>query len=164
KDMECAVCKRGVRLTTSDSKLDGGQTCTICSGHLPHLLVVDKCRILSFEPALQKNNNQKSSSQLNSRHDFIASSVFRKTLGRGIENTPWDITPPRIRNWLQQPVERFNILQCSIPKARLSPYVEVKDATIAGAILVKLKPGLVGLAKRNGVLCLAREGGSEALP
>ncbi|KAF8621342.1 hypothetical protein AX15_007873 [Amanita polypyramis BW_CC] len=52
-----------------------------------------------------------------------------------IDNVPWDITPPQIKNWLQQPVERVHVLLDAKGKTLSHAYVEVKDSNIAGAIL-----------------------------
>ncbi|PFH46736.1 hypothetical protein AMATHDRAFT_7452 [Amanita thiersii Skay4041] len=52
-----------------------------------------------------------------------------------IDNVPWDITPPLIKNWLQQPVERVHVLLDAKGKTLSHAYVEVRNADIAGAIL-----------------------------
>ncbi|KAJ3507892.1 hypothetical protein NLJ89_g6050 [Agrocybe chaxingu] len=52
-----------------------------------------------------------------------------------IDNVPWDITPSQIVKWLQQPVERVHVLLDSKGKTLSHAYVEVNNATVAGAIL-----------------------------
>ncbi|KAJ7599274.1 hypothetical protein C8J56DRAFT_186239 [Mycena floridula] len=52
-----------------------------------------------------------------------------------IDNVPWDITPPSIATWLQQPIERAHVLLDRKGKTLSHAFVEVKSAEIAGAIL-----------------------------
>ncbi|KAK7043012.1 hypothetical protein VNI00_008750 [Paramarasmius palmivorus] len=60
-----------------------------------------------------------------------------------IDNVPWDITPPRIAAWLQQPVQRVHVLLDRKGKTLSHAFVEVDGEEIAGAILR-------GEAKTNG--------------
>lgn len=46
-----------------------------------------------------------------------------------------DITPPQIKQWLQQPVERVHVLLDAKGKTMSHAYVEVGDAVVAGRIL-----------------------------
>jgi hypothetical protein len=46
-----------------------------------------------------------------------------------------DITPPQIKKWLQQPVERVHVLLDAKGKTMSHAYVEVGDAVVAGQIL-----------------------------
>ncbi|THU94728.1 hypothetical protein K435DRAFT_724370 [Dendrothele bispora CBS 962.96] len=52
-----------------------------------------------------------------------------------IDNVPWDITPPRIVAWLQQPIERAHVLLDRRGKTMSHAYIEVVNEDIAGAIL-----------------------------
>ncbi|KAH0581780.1 hypothetical protein H2248_011462 [Termitomyces sp. 'cryptogamus'] len=52
-----------------------------------------------------------------------------------IDNVPWDITPPQIHKWLQQPLERVHVLLDKRGKTMSHAYVEVADVAIAGRIL-----------------------------
>ncbi|KAG6895436.1 hypothetical protein C0992_001222 [Termitomyces sp. T32_za158] len=52
-----------------------------------------------------------------------------------IDNVPWDITPPQIQKWLQQPLERVHVLLDKRGKTMSHAYVEVADVAIAGRIL-----------------------------
>ncbi|KAK7451099.1 hypothetical protein VKT23_012775 [Stygiomarasmius scandens] len=52
-----------------------------------------------------------------------------------IDNVPWDITPPRIAAWLQQPIERVHVLLDRKGKTMSHSYIEVSGEEIAGAIL-----------------------------
>ncbi|KAG6873625.1 hypothetical protein C0995_013556 [Termitomyces sp. Mi166 len=52
-----------------------------------------------------------------------------------IDNVPWDITPPQIHRWLQQPLERVHVLLDKRGKTMSHAYVEVADVAIAGRIL-----------------------------
>lgn len=65
-----------------------------------------------------------------------------------------DITPLQITRWLQQPVERVHVLLDGKGKTLSHAYVEVRDATIAGAILrgEALSPNSAGKKERGSVL------------
>ncbi|KAG6907747.1 hypothetical protein DXG01_007547 [Tephrocybe rancida] len=52
-----------------------------------------------------------------------------------IDNVPWDITPPQIHKWLQQPLERVHVLLDKRGKTMSHAYVEVSDVAVAGRIL-----------------------------
>ncbi|KAG6821128.1 hypothetical protein H0H93_006467 [Arthromyces matolae] len=52
-----------------------------------------------------------------------------------IDNVPWDITPPQIQKWLQQPLVRVHVLLDKRGKTLSHAYVEVADVAIAGKIL-----------------------------
>ncbi|GLB39240.1 putative ring finger [Lyophyllum shimeji] len=52
-----------------------------------------------------------------------------------IDNVPWDITPPQIQRWLQQPLERVHVLLDKRGKTLSHAYVEVADVAVAGKIL-----------------------------
>ncbi|KAK0192333.1 hypothetical protein F5146DRAFT_978738 [Armillaria mellea] len=52
-----------------------------------------------------------------------------------IDNVPWDITPPSISAWLQQPVERGHVLLDRKGKTMSHAFVEVQSEEIAAAIL-----------------------------
>ncbi|KAG5653732.1 hypothetical protein H0H81_010989 [Sphagnurus paluster] len=52
-----------------------------------------------------------------------------------IDNVPWDITPPQIHKWLQQPLERVHVLLDKRGKTLSHAYVEVADVAVAGMIL-----------------------------
>ncbi|KAF8067678.1 hypothetical protein FPV67DRAFT_1149641 [Lyophyllum atratum] len=52
-----------------------------------------------------------------------------------IDNVPWDITPPQIQKWLQQPLERVHVLLDRRGKTMSHAYVEVADVAVAGKIL-----------------------------
>ncbi|KAL0571896.1 hypothetical protein V5O48_010071 [Marasmius crinis-equi] len=52
-----------------------------------------------------------------------------------IDNVPWDITPPRIAEWLQQPVIRVHVLLDRKGKTMSHAFAEVSSEEIAGAIL-----------------------------
>ncbi|RDB30252.1 hypothetical protein Hypma_007304 [Hypsizygus marmoreus] len=52
-----------------------------------------------------------------------------------IDNVPWDITPPQIKNWLQQPLQRVHVLLDRKGKTMSHAYVEVGDLAVAGKIL-----------------------------
>ncbi|KAJ8073850.1 hypothetical protein PM082_012128 [Marasmius tenuissimus] len=52
-----------------------------------------------------------------------------------IDNVPWDITPPRIAEWLQQPVVRVHVLLDRKGKTMSHAFAEVTNEEIAGAIL-----------------------------
>ncbi|KAK0438324.1 uncharacterized protein EV420DRAFT_1585821, partial [Desarmillaria tabescens] len=52
-----------------------------------------------------------------------------------IDNVPWDITPPSISAWLQQPVERSHVLLDRKGKTMSHAFVEVQCEEIAAAIL-----------------------------
>ncbi|KAG7446812.1 uncharacterized protein BT62DRAFT_1075568 [Guyanagaster necrorhizus] len=52
-----------------------------------------------------------------------------------IDNVPWDITPPSISAWLQQPVERVHVLLDRKGKTMSHAFVEVQSEEIAAAIL-----------------------------
>ncbi|KAF8632155.1 hypothetical protein AX17_004897 [Amanita inopinata Kibby_2008] len=77
-----------------------------------------------------------------------------------IDNVPWDITPPQVKNWLQQPVERVHILLDAKGKTLSHAYVEVMDANVAGAILrgeahvssISAKATKTGRKERSSVL------------
>ncbi|KAG2003629.1 hypothetical protein CC2G_004218 [Coprinopsis cinerea AmutBmut pab1-1] len=71
-----------------------------------------------------------------------------------IDNVPWDITPRQIVSWLQQPVERVHVLLDSKGKTLSHAYVEVKDSTVAGAILrgETAHPNASGRRERGSVL------------
>ncbi|KAK0445125.1 hypothetical protein EV421DRAFT_1797689 [Armillaria borealis] len=52
-----------------------------------------------------------------------------------IDNVPWDITPPSISAWLQQPVEHGHVLLDRKGKTMSHAFVEVQSEEIAAAIL-----------------------------
>ncbi|KAJ3878394.1 hypothetical protein F5051DRAFT_230511 [Lentinula edodes] len=52
-----------------------------------------------------------------------------------IDNVPWDITPPRISAWLDQPIVRVHVLLDKKGKTMSHAFVEVEDEIIAGKIL-----------------------------
>ncbi|KAF9254888.1 hypothetical protein L218DRAFT_1009168 [Marasmius fiardii PR-910] len=52
-----------------------------------------------------------------------------------IDNVPWDITPPRITEWLQQPVVQVHVLLDRKGKTMSHAFVEVNGEEIAGAVL-----------------------------
>jgi hypothetical protein len=87
-----------------------------------------------------------------------------------------DITPPQIRNWLQQPVERVHVLLDPKGKTLSHAYVEVKDPSIAGAILrgeAQVSPGnpirkkersnLLGQGRRARGVTVTKSGQEELM-
>ncbi|KAJ3969107.1 hypothetical protein EV361DRAFT_951752 [Lentinula raphanica] len=52
-----------------------------------------------------------------------------------IDNVPWDITPPRITAWLDQPIVRVHVLLDKKGKTMSHAFVEVENETMAGKIL-----------------------------
>ncbi|KAG7091896.1 hypothetical protein E1B28_008297 [Marasmius oreades] len=52
-----------------------------------------------------------------------------------IDNVPWDITPPRISEWLQQPAVRVHVLLDRKGKTMSHAFVEVNGEEVAGAVL-----------------------------
>jgi len=65
-----------------------------------------------------------------------------------------DITPRQIAVWLQQPVERIHVLLDNKGKTLSHAYIEVKDSSIAGAILrgETVQPNPQGRRERGTVL------------
>ncbi|KAJ4468797.1 hypothetical protein J3R30DRAFT_1606228 [Lentinula aciculospora] len=52
-----------------------------------------------------------------------------------IDNVPWDITPPRISVWLDQPIVRVHVLLDKKGKTMSHAFVEVENEAMAGKIL-----------------------------
>ena len=52
-----------------------------------------------------------------------------------IDNVPWDITPPAISAWLQQPVVRAHVLLDRKGKTMSHAFVELQTEDIARAVL-----------------------------
>ncbi|ESK91779.1 hypothetical protein Moror_10608 [Moniliophthora roreri MCA 2997] len=63
------------------------------------------------------------------------SSLKRDLIVLRIDNVPWDITPPRISAWLQQPIVRVHVLLDRKGKTMSHAFVEVDGEETAGAIL-----------------------------
>ena len=65
-----------------------------------------------------------------------------------------DITPRQIINWLKQPVDRVHVLLDPKGKTLSHAYVEVRDGTVAGAILrgETAQPNAAGRRERGSVL------------
>ncbi|KAF8886510.1 hypothetical protein BD779DRAFT_1673142 [Infundibulicybe gibba] len=91
-----------------------------------------------------------------------------------IDNVPWDITPPQIKRWLQQPVERVHVLLDAKGKTMSHAYVEVRDARIAGAILrgeasgevkgrKKERSSVLGKGRRARGVTITRSGQEELM-
>ncbi|KIL60917.1 hypothetical protein M378DRAFT_13835 [Amanita muscaria Koide BX008] len=195
KDMECAVCKRGVddfRLTTSDSKsndqdkgsdmnhLSKAPSSSVGRGETPDSVVRSVLGLQTlFEFGLEQSHSPEHdgpflrASTPKEEQPKVVKSVELSPLTLShprssgkpsaeaeyvvlrIDNVPWDITPPQIRNWLQQPVERVHVLLDPKGKTLSHAYVEVKDATIAGAILrgeAQAGSGRSGKKERSSVL------------
>ncbi|KAJ3986188.1 hypothetical protein F5890DRAFT_1026361 [Lentinula detonsa] len=52
-----------------------------------------------------------------------------------IDNVPWDITPPRISAWVDQPIVRVHVLLDKKGKTMSHAFIEVENETMAGKIL-----------------------------
>ncbi|KAK2463821.1 hypothetical protein APHAL10511_004126 [Amanita phalloides] len=176
KDMECAVCKKGVNdfrlvalestssgaenaLTGSDAgnsskALPSGSCGTSKNGNL-NAKVNGSSLFADFglgsdgsgeqgDPFIRASTpkEEQSKAKVGEQSPTVsAQSRFTEQPGNmenvvlRIDNVPWDITPPQIRNWLQQPVKRVHVLLDAKGKTLSHAYVEVEDSNIAGAIL-----------------------------
>ncbi|TFK20383.1 hypothetical protein FA15DRAFT_659135 [Coprinopsis marcescibilis] len=173
KDMQCAVCKTAV----ADFKLvsvkrsanfkenagakqiaDGAKEDATASG-LQSLESAFEFEFADFADGLrastpkleQQNTRDNLNSSISSDNSPIRNSapvILR------IDNVPWDITPNAITAWLQQPVERVHVLLDNKGKTMSHAYVEVKDSSVAGAILrgESAKPNAAGRKERGSVL------------
>ncbi|KAG6853362.1 hypothetical protein C0991_004981 [Blastosporella zonata] len=100
----------------------------------------------AFEFGMELENARVSTPKREERTDVDTTHSQAKERGRGqdktnenvvlrIDNVPWDITPPQIHKWLQQPLERVHILLDKRGKTMSHAYVEVADVAVAGRIL-----------------------------
>ncbi|KAF4616504.1 hypothetical protein D9613_008773 [Agrocybe pediades] len=176
KDMQCAVCKQSVadfKLVMGSSKAEKS-----VSGNSPGQNKADLAK--SFDNEVYQDAADTSIDGLESAFEFGLdfgdlrastpkleqqiehSQSFNQVGARKsednvvlrIDNVPWDITPVQITKWLQQPVERVHVLLDGKGKTLSHAYVEVSNASIAGAILrgEALSPNAQGKKERGSVL------------
>ncbi|KAF8998890.1 hypothetical protein BDZ89DRAFT_1251030 [Hymenopellis radicata] len=154
KDMECAVCKQSVEdfklisgsppkakkssanPTGSDDEHSGKGR-----GFLDPLFSSPGSIVNGLESAFEFERGE----SIFGHGDVRASTPppqYRRRLTKGkdcavlrIDNVPWDITPPTITAWLQQPVERAHVLLDRKGKTMSHAFVEVKSEEIASSIL-----------------------------
>ncbi|KAF5369333.1 hypothetical protein D9758_002804 [Tetrapyrgos nigripes] len=113
-------------------------------------------------PALTRTKNSTSCSESTKTKSFKS----KEAVVLRIDNVPWDITPPRISAWLQQPIERVHVLLDRKGKTMSHAYVEVMGEEIAGAILrgeiqskvssQKMRGSILGKGRRARGVTLTR--------
>ncbi|TFK71848.1 hypothetical protein BDN72DRAFT_399365 [Pluteus cervinus] len=170
KDMECAVCKRGVedfRLQTatgndskdaSQTKSSGSKTMEVNKEPATPKRAQDdgakgksfldplfsspgtsiSGRDLDLDPMFEFGEIRASTPKLERRESSASEKAVIKygdNVVLRIDNVPWDITPPQIKRWLQQPIERVHVLLDPKGKTMSHAFVEVRDGEIAGSIL-----------------------------
>ncbi|KAL1690811.1 hypothetical protein GGG16DRAFT_54915 [Schizophyllum commune] len=139
KDMECAVCKKPVadfKLVTpprNDSKPRKEENHTKGKSFFDPLFsspgsVASGYTGLesAFEMGLSLEATTSSPPRVRKKQENV---VLR------IDNVPWDITPPAISAWLQQPVVRAHVLLDRKGKTMSHAFVELQTEDIARAVL-----------------------------
>ncbi|TRM60319.1 hypothetical protein BD626DRAFT_549656 [Schizophyllum amplum] len=155
KDMECAVCKKPVadfKLVTIPRADSGRQKKedTHAKGKSffdplfssPGSVASGYTGLESaFEMGLSLEATTSSPPRVRKKQDNV---VLR------IDNVPWDITPPAISTWLQQPVVRVHVLLDRKGKTMSHAFVELKSEEIARAVLRGESAFDTGVRNANG--------------
>ncbi|KIY48478.1 hypothetical protein FISHEDRAFT_21033, partial [Fistulina hepatica ATCC 64428] len=187
KDMECAVCKRGV----ADFKLITPLVVPKANASKP---VNDdrRARGKSFIDPLFSSPGSATSAQTaldgtfefgmarsSTPKDDLSQDTSRTGITRGegikdnvvlrIDNVPWDITPPVIAAWLQQPVVRVHVLLDRKGKTLSHAFVEVATEDIARAVLRgegksgRDRSSVLGAGRRARGVTVTRSGQEELM-
>ncbi|KAL0958392.1 hypothetical protein HGRIS_000533 [Hohenbuehelia grisea] len=91
-----------------------------------------------------------------------------------IDNVPWDITPPVIAAWLEQPVVRVHVLLDRKGKTQSHAFIEVQSEDIARAILrgeatpssagsKRMRSSVLGRGRRARGVTVTRSGQEELM-
>nr|ATV82108.1 putative zinc finger protein [Strobilurus tenacellus] len=156
KDMECAVCKQSVedfklvsgappkakKSASNRPASDDGPTAKGKS-FLDPLFSSPGSATGGLESAFEFERGDSIFSHSELRASTPPPRSQRRTSSRAsqentvlrIDNVPWDITPPTISAWLQQPIERVHVLLDRKGKTMSHAFVEVESEQIAAAIL-----------------------------
>ncbi|KAI0065267.1 hypothetical protein BV25DRAFT_1822416 [Artomyces pyxidatus] len=164
KDMECAVCKKGVanfHLRSTGTKGSGAAPASTQRGQ--------------HDIGLHIGNNVEGQFNAFNFFDLQRSSTpngisRRQSLPRPgelpvlrIDNVPWDITPPAIIAWLKHPVKRVHVLLDRKGKTLSHAFVEMADEDAARAGLRTAQNSVLGKGKRARGVTVTRSGQEELM-
>ncbi|KIY70826.1 hypothetical protein CYLTODRAFT_451322 [Cylindrobasidium torrendii FP15055 ss-10] len=181
KDMQCAVCKVAV----ADFKLTSATPSQPrqSADHDDH---TGKSRNV-FEPLFSSPGGPLESafeferSLFGGRTGVQSSTPPPSNRRRGqdnvvlrIDNVPWDITPPTITSWLQQPIVQSHVLLDKKGKTLSHAFVEVLSESIAASILrgeiqgspnsgKKMRGSVLGKGKRARGVTVTRSSQEELM-
>ncbi|KAI0037140.1 hypothetical protein K488DRAFT_81365 [Vararia minispora EC-137] len=134
KNMECAVCRQAVK----DFEM--------------------RTAPASETKALEQAQTQQQPVRRQARmSDGGSGTVLR------IDNVPWDITPPMMRAWLKQPVQRVHILLDRKGKTQSHAFVEMRDEDGARAALRSAQNSVLGRGKRARGVTVTRASQEELM-
>ncbi|GBE87667.1 hypothetical protein SCP_1103440 [Sparassis crispa] len=176
KDMECAVCKAKVddfklcRSTSGKSTVaktlesdayidhdDFARGMDAFAGASEVDMVVDTPAFCGFDDFMDRA--QGASTPVAGRREIKSEEpvVLR------IDNVPWDITPPAIAAWLNQPVVRVHVLLDRKGKTMSHAYAEMANAEVAQAALRTAQNSVLGKGKRARGVTVTRSSQEELM-
>ncbi|KAF9068892.1 hypothetical protein BDP27DRAFT_1421523 [Rhodocollybia butyracea] len=156
KDMECAGCRAKVadfKLVSITAEDDTEEGASLNKKQVDNLFPVETPEAFDLGMAESdffsdggmrastpppKTKGMRRSSGLSSMANATSTSNREKDcdpIVLRIDNVPWDITPPRISAWLDQPVIRVHVLLDKKGKTMSHAFVEVENETMAGKVL-----------------------------
>ncbi|KAI0053211.1 hypothetical protein FA95DRAFT_1552708 [Auriscalpium vulgare] len=161
KDMECAVCKKGVanfQLRSSGPKSGSpsahrGQPRTPSFGSNDIDGLMNPFNFFDVQRASTPNG-------ANRRQVLQRPGEFPVLR---IDNVPWDITPPAIAAWLKHPTRRVHVLLDRKGKTLSHAYVEMADEDAARAALRTAQNSVLGKGKRARGVTVTRSGQEELM-
>ncbi|KAA1473657.1 hypothetical protein DENSPDRAFT_285976 [Dentipellis sp. KUC8613] len=154
KDMECAVCKKGV----DDFKLRSAAKTNPKGGASEFGAMMDRFDLFDLGGGVPR-----ASTPVGARRQASASGRPGEVPVLRIDNVPWDITPPAIRAWLKHPVKHVHVLLDRKGKTLSHAYAEMADEDAARAALRTAQNSVLGRGRRARGVTVTRSGQAELM-